>query len=396
MRAVADFPIRERRRDPLATPRLLIVHSSSDRYGSDLACLRIATAAAGDGWLVEVLVPSAGPLVDDLRAQGVTVSVLDPIVLRGADLSGLRALVLPMRWGRNALALRAFMRARPSFDVVHSNCAPTLGGALIARWSRARHVWYVHEVFTSSWQRRIFDRLLRRSADIVLACSATVLDQFPGVAADGIGRVVYTGVEVPVGVGTREPLGNGVPVVVCVGRLNSWKGQEVLVDAIARLRARGIEVRAELVGSVFRKKRHFEERLRAQVDELGLTGQVAFLGERRDALEIVGRADIAVAPSTRPEPFGMALVEAMALGRPVVASAAGGPAEVVTDGLDGLLVPPRDPVALADALQRLIESPEFARALGTHAKIRAADFSAENMTAQVLASYDDLLAKGRR
>jgi glycosyltransferase involved in cell wall biosynthesis len=254
----------------------------------------------------------------------------------------------------------------------------------------------VHEVFTSNRQRRIFDHVLRRGADIVLACSATALAQFPNVIEAGIGRVAHTGVEVPSDVVVAEPLRAQVPVVVCVGRLNSWKGQEVLVDAIARLRSRGIEVHAELVGSVFRDERHFEERLRSQVDELGIADNVSFLGERRDVHAIVGSADIAVVPSTRPEPFGMALVEAMALGRPVVASAAGGPAEVVTDGVDGLLVRPGDAVALADALQRLIENPDFARTLGTHATTRAADFSSKNMTTKVLASYDELLAKGPR
>jgi glycosyltransferase involved in cell wall biosynthesis len=381
---------------PIAERRLLIVHSSADRYGSDLACLRIAAAAAAEGWSLDVLLPSAGPLVDDLRALGINVLVLDPIVLRRADLTGVGPLLLPFRWARGVVALRSFTRGRPAYDVVHSNCAPTLGGALIARWSKARHVWYVHEVFTSSRQRRVFDRLLQRAADLVLACSAAALAQFPRVVEAGMGRVAHTGVEVPADAVVAEPLRAAVPVVVCVGRLNSWKGQEVLVDAIARLRSRGIDVRAELVGSVFRDERHFEERLRSQVDALGIADHVSFLGERRDVLAIVGSADIAVLPSTRPEPFGMALVEAMALGRPVVASSAGGPAEVVTDGVDGLLVRPRDAVALADALQRLIEDPDFARTLGTHAKARAADFSSTSMTTKVLASYDELLAKGPR
>lgn len=391
----AGLPMVDSSRTP-ASRRLLLVHSSSDLYGSDLACLRIAAAAVASGWIVEVMLPAAGPLVAVLRAAGATVHLIDPIVLRRADLSGPRALLLPLRWTRLALALRAFARARPAYDVVHSNCAPTLGGALIARWSGARHVWYVHELFTSPRQRRLFDQVLRWSADAVLACSNAALAQFPRVVAAGIGKVAYEPVEVRTGIVTTEPLAGQVPVVVCVGRLNSWKGQEVLIDAIARLRARGIEVRAELVGSVFREETQFERRLRAQVDDLGIAEHVDFLGERRDALEIVGRADIAVVPSTRPEPFGMTLVEAMALGRPVVATAAGGPAEIVTDGVDGLLVPLRDPVALADALQRLIEDPAFARSLGINARSRAADFTSVMMTTKVLGCYESLLAMGRR
>lgn len=394
---VPDFPASNSAASgPPAPRRLLIVHSSAERYGSDQVCLGIAQAAVAAGWHVDALLPADGLLVQELRATGAGVTVLDTIIVRRADLSGLRPLLLPWRWGRAAMALRAYARGRAPYDVVHSNCAPTLGGALLARRADSRHVWYVHEIFTSRLERRAFDVLLRRSADVVLTCSRAVLDQFPGLAAGSHGRVVYPGVEVGGPRELRDPLSEGVPVVVCVARLNAWKGQDVLIDAIARLRARGIAVRAELVGSVFRDERQHEDRLRAQVAELGIAEYVDFLGERRDALDIVGRADIAVTPSTRPEPFGMALVEAMALGRPVVASRAGGPAEVISDGHDGLLVPAGDAVSLADALQRLIESPDEARKLGGQAQARAADFSAGSMTEQVLSTYDSLPTRGPR
>ncbi|MEO6715309.1 MAG: glycosyltransferase [Mycobacteriales bacterium] len=375
--------------------RLLIVHASSDLYGSDVACLRVAAAARAAQWEVDIVVPSDGPLVPASRAVGATVVVLDPIVLRHADLSGVRPLLLPARWLRQSLRLRAFARSRPAYDVVHSNCAPTLGGALVARWSGARHVWYVHELFTSTLQRRVFDYLLCRYADAVITCSRAALDQFPGVVRAGHGHVGYARVDVPDEIERSKPLSGGVPVVVCVGRLNSWKGQDVLIAAIARLRSRGVAVRAQLVGSVFRDERQFEQRLRDLVEELGVGDVVDFLGERRDALDIVAEADIAVIPSTRPEPFGMSVVEAMALGRPVVASAAGGPAEIISSGIDGLLVPPGDAVALADALQRLIESPEFAREIGAHAVSRAGDFTGAQATNKVLEVYADVLARGR-
>jgi len=374
--------------------RLLIVHSSADRYGSDLACLRIATAARDAGWHVDVVLPNGGPLVADLAQAGVTTLLLDPIVLRRADLRGWRGLTVPFRWLQAAARMRRFATARERYDVVHSNCAPTLGGALLARHWRAKHVWHVHEIFTSSLQARVFDGILRRSADVVLTCSQAAADQFPRLSQTGKVRVVYTGVDVPAGVPTVEPLSNGVPTVVCVGRLNSWKGQPVLVDAVGRLTARGVTLTAQLVGSVFRTERHHEETLRNQVDELGLAGRVELLGERSrgDTLDIVAACDIAVLATTRPEPFGMALVEAMTLGRPVVASAAGGPPEYITDGVDGLLVPPGDARALADAVQRLVDDPELARRLGTAARTKVAGLTTSRMTAAVLEAYHDALS----
>jgi glycosyltransferase involved in cell wall biosynthesis len=374
--------------------RLLIVHSSADRYGSDLACLRIATAARDAGWHVDVVLPGDGPLASDLSQAGIATVRLDPIVLRRADLRGWTGLTLPFRWLVAAARLRRFATARERYDVVHSNCAPTLGGALLARHWRAKHVWHVHEIFTSPLQRRVFDALLARAADVVLTCSQAAADQFPRLGRTGKVRVVYTGVDVPAGVPTVAPLSNGAPTLVCVGRLNSWKGQPVLVDAVARLAARGVPVTARLVGSVFRTERHFEQQLRRQVEDIGVAGLVDLLGERqrRDVLDIVAAADIAVLATTRPEPFGMALVEAMTLGRPVVASAAGGPPEYITDGVDGLLVPPGDARALADAVQRLVDDPELARRLGSAARAKVAHLTTARMTAAVLQTYDDALS----
>jgi glycosyltransferase involved in cell wall biosynthesis len=141
-----------------------------------------------------------------------------------------------------------------------------------------------------------------------------------------------------------------------VGRLCRWKGQHVFLDAFAKAFA-GSDARARLVGAPLFGEEGYEAELRAQIDRLGLGDRVELRGHRDDIAAELADLDVVVHCSTVPEPFGQVVVEAMGVGRPVIASAAGGPLEVVTDGITGLLTPPGDAGALAGAMARLAEDP---------------------------------------
>lgn len=374
----------------MSQARLLIVHASADLYGSDRACLAIARAATAE-YDVHVVVPWRGPLVEHLEAAGATTYVFDPLVLRRSELRGARALTTPFQWLRAIVRLRRFSR-RGRFDLVHSNCVTTVGGRYLARRWHAPHVWHVHELFADDGVARpLFERLLR-DADRIVAASGAVASQFQSPALRERSVVVHTGADVPETISRSIPLERSPAHIVCVGRLNAWKGQSDLIDAVALLRDDDIDVRLDLIGDVFADEHHFRDRLIARVHELGVDARVAFLGERADALELMGSADVVVIPSASPEPFGMVVVEAMALGRPVIATAAGGPREIVTDGVDGILVPPRDPRRIADAVAGLLADPTRARRLGEAASTTAERFSSSAMADRVLETYRELLA----
>ena len=148
--------------------------------------------------------------------------------------------------------------------------------------------------------------------------------------------------------------------VMTLGRMHASKGHGVLIQAVQELRARGRDVTLDLIGEG-------PERgvLEQQVREAGLGDRVIFhgsLGEDQ-VLEHLGRADAFVLAS-RAEPLGVAYMEAMALELPTIGTAAGGVGEILTDGVDGLLVPPGDPRALAAAIVLLIDDGELAERLG--------------------------------
>ncbi len=203
-------------------------------------------------------------------------------------------------------------------------------------------------------------------------------------------RVVYNGVTATTADanGLREELSipADAPLVAEVGRLCDVKGQRELIDAIALLPG----ARAVLVGADLELGGAYERALRDHADELGVTERVVFAGYRDDAARVVAAADVLALPSWT-EGLPLVVLEAMALGRPVVATAVGGTPELVADGETGLLVPPRDVAALTAALKRVLDDEGLRRRLGEAGRRRVAErFSSEAMTRDVLAVYDEV------
>ena len=179
-----------------------------------------------------------------------------------------------------------------------------------------------------------------------------------------------------------------VPVIATVARLSPEKGIASLLQAVAELRRSSPKFHLLIIG-----EGDLHSRLETEAATLDLQEQIHFLGFRPDVLDWVASSDIFVLPSLA-EPFGIALVEAMALSKPTVAVCIGGPLEIVENGVTGLLVPPADPHSLAQAIQRLLEHPEQARTMGQAGQRRAAEhFSAAAMARRTEAVYQNCLSQ---
>ena len=161
-------------------------------------------------------------------------------------------------------------------------------------------------------------------------------------------------------------LPEGATVVLLPGRLTRWKGQAVLIEALARL-ARP-DVCCVLVGSD-QGRRRYAARLIRQADALGVADRLRLAGECDDMPAALMLADVVVHASTEPEAFGRVVIEAQAMGRPVIASDLGGPVETVEHGVTGWRVPPGDAGALAAAIEQVLALPAAMRAeLGMRAR----------------------------
>lgn len=173
------------------------------------------------------------------------------------------------------------------------------------------------------------------------------------------------------------------PVITLVGGLIDWKGQDILLEAAPRLFARYPRARILLVGSAYGRDDLFARQIAQRVAAPEMTGRVLLLGGRSDVADILAISSVVVHASTRPEPFGRTFLEGMAAARPVIAAAEGGPLDVITHEHDGLLVPPRDPGLLAQAILRILDNPEWAAGMASHALQTAQRFSIEQHTAAV-------------
>jgi glycosyltransferase involved in cell wall biosynthesis len=161
-----------------------------------------------------------------------------------------------------------------------------------------------------------------------------------------------------------------LPVVGMIGRVSPWKGQEIFVRAAAILRSEGVPCQFVAIGGVFDNERHHLDRLQETIRSLNLESLVKIEGFRKDARELIAAFDVLVLPSILPEPFGLVVAEAMAAGKPVIATRHGGPTEMVVEGETGFLIPPNDASALASAIQNLLAHPEEAARLGRSARRR--------------------------
>ena len=139
-----------------------------------------------------------------------------------------------------------------------------------------------------------------------------------------------------------------------VGRLAQRKGPHVAIEAVRRLRDRGVDVHLSLLGAVFPGNEGYEAGLRADVREGGLEAQVTFLGFHADVWPFVAGADVVVIPSIVDESFGNTAVEASLAGRPVIVSDIAGLREASQATTSRILVPPSDPEAIAGAVERVI------------------------------------------
>jgi glycosyltransferase involved in cell wall biosynthesis len=302
------------------------------------------------------------------------------------------------------LRLMRFLR-RERVDVIHTHLfEPSAVGLLAGLLARTparvmtRHYSNYHTRIGKRWHVRV-DHLCNRMSHAVIAVSRHTADHIvheEGAPRDKV-HVVLNGIDFPrvrisgpdVAGRLRRDLGAGDAHVLLVpARLHPEKGQSHLfraLPAIRRLTSRPVVVVVAGAGP-------FESAYRAEVLALGCDDMVRFLGFRKDLPDLIAAADLVVLPSVA-EAFGLVLAEALYLGTAVVATRVGGIPEIVEDGVDGVLVPPADDRALADAIVRLLEHHEMRRRLAGAGRNRVMErFGFEKMMRAYEDIYDGVLS----
>ncbi|WP_280399266.1 glycosyltransferase family 4 protein [Nocardia carnea] len=346
--------------------------------GAELATLRLLSALRAAGSVeASMLLTADGPLADRLRARAIPVTVcaggVDGRSLTRTGSGPLRLLGGALALARLGARLGTTVRAEDADVLVAQSTKALLMGAVAARRAGIPLVWQVHDRISTEYfggPLALALRLLGRcAAQGIIANSRSTLDTLSTGRRAAV--VAYPGVENDPDL-PRAPQRDPHQVrIVMVGRLTPWKGQDVLLRALARMRNRPATV--HLVGGTFFGEQDYRAELERTATALGLP--VEFTGHADDPAPYFAHADIAVHCSVLAEPFGQVVVEAMGAGCAVVAADAGGPTEIIRPELDGVLTPPGDPVALAAALDRLVADPALRTRLGAAARDRARDFT---------------------
>lgn len=347
-------------------PRIvLFVHQAAELYGSDRVLLALVEWMSRQGQVHPIVVVRGhGPLVDEFRRIGVEVHVRTLAKVERAAFTP-RGLLRFVRQTFGSVAeLDSVVAGRP-IAAVHSNTIAVVSGAVWSRVRGVRHVWHVHEIVLRprpvakalAWMTALLSDKVACISEMV---RQNLVNQCPRIARQTV--VVPNGIVMPerdieparTQWRQQQNLQNHV-VVGLVGRINAWKGQDVLVRAAQRIVAAdpATALRFVIVGSPPPGQEEMREQLLRQISEAGLLSHVRVLDFTPDVWPVWCGMDIAVVPSTDPEPFGMVALEAMCARRPVVAAAHGGLADIVVHDQTGALVPPRDDAALAQAIQRL-------------------------------------------
>lgn len=196
----------------------------------------------------------------------------------------------------------------------------------------------------------------------------------------------------PEGLSESLSIPDGATVVGHFGRVIWWKGTLEFVTGFARVAADVPELHALIVGDASDGAEEYERAVHRAVEEYGLSERVTFTGFRSDVADLMRLCDILVHSSVAPEPFGMVIVEGMATGNAVIAADAGGPLEIIEDGVNGCLVDPEDPDAMAEKIRALAIDPVYRKAIADAGMARTASyFSKERYASDVVAVYRRLL-----
>ncbi len=369
--------------------KVLYIQPNCVRGGIETVLLTLLRSVDRSHFEPHVVFLEPGDLAHEVRAIGVRVSVFPTSHLRHAAETIL-----------TVLRLAQYMR-NYHIDVIHCNSSKAqIYGGLAAALTGIPDVYWLHNIPS--------DRLgVDPMADLAFLIPASIrltnstetnhmtnrhplVRRHPTILWYGLDFNHLTSSDQaaarPYNVSSRKH-------ILLIGRIQQWKGQHVLIQAAHILKRHRNDVCFDIVGSpTFAADQPYYDSLLAMAEELGVADVINFVPHTNNVAALYHSSEIVVHTSTTPEPFGLVVIEAMAAGRPVIATNVGGPVDSTDNGNTGLLVPPGDPQALADAILRLLDDPAEASRLAERGRQRVhALYSVDRMVADMQAVYEKVI-----
>lgn len=363
---------------------VLMLHGSSDLYGASRILLESVRALKRVGYGVIVVLSEEGPLMLELQNLGATVHIHKLGILRRKyfNPSGLLNRI------KTILKAKSFLETLMSENHnthIYSNTSAVLVGAFLARKKGVKHIWHLHEILLSpGWFAWMMGKIINRNADKVVVVSQAVWDNWKGKVEESKLVLVHNGIDYKPYLECKADSRNELPgigpkvLIGMIGRINHWKGQGYFLDIASLLVQKHGDIHFVLVGDAYPGTEHLVDEMKEKIQKTGLQDHVCYLGFRKDIPEILKALDIFVLPSILPDPFPTVILEAMASGKPVVATAHGGANEMILEGETGLLIPWDDAESAAASISALVKNEVLRKEMGEKGRSRVLDkFSPE-------------------
>lgn len=345
----------------------LYLHGSSDHYGSAKVLLQILQIG-DNAQHAHVVLPHDGRIVSDLKSLGVPVTLLNMGVLRRKYMTPWGVLGRIVLWGYATIKLRKLIH-QEKIERVYVNSANVVIGPLL-RSKNVPLIWHLHEIVEHPLLLRNFLSFLLRRADLLIGVSKATCDHWSRCTGKEV-QLVYNGINTSAFQPTTHNL-QPTTTLGLLGRIQPWKGQHYMLDIIHTINLQPTTPNLQLLisGSAFPGYEHLEQELMDKIHQMNLSQIVKFIGYTEDVPAFMSSIDLLVLPSVLPDPLPTVVLEAMAAGKPVLATAQGGALEMIEEHETGRFMPIGNASAAAAILQEMVSDPEKMKEMGQKGRMR--------------------------
>lgn len=347
---------------------ILFIHQSAELYGSDKTLYFLVHKIKDNpAYNPIVVLPENGPLVDLLEEKGIEVIIMPIIKVSRSVFTFINLVSLPIQAFRLTQKLHEKLNGK-EIVLVHSNTIAVLLGAFYAKRYRIKHLWHIHEIIERPiLVSKVFSQLIGfMSKWVVYNSKATMnfwcannkgLIKKSKVILNGFDReCIKTSLTDQVLIRKNLFKADSSDIVIgLVGRINLWKGHHLLLEAFHHLKKTHKNLKLVFVGSAYAGMENLTDKLQSKIVDYNLVNDCEIIPFQNEIFAIWDSIDIAVVPSTEPEPFGLVAVEAMLAKKPVVAAMHGGLTEIIEDNFTGYFFKPLDVCDLTHKLSILIK-----------------------------------------
>jgi glycosyltransferase involved in cell wall biosynthesis len=348
---------------------ILFIHQSAELYGSDKTILMFISSLDKQKYFPVVMLPFDGPLKTEFKKNNIKV-VIAPVLKLYRKMFTPKNILKFCKEYKEGLKIINELHKEHKFSIVYSHTLAALIGIIFARKNKIKHLWHVQEIIAKPaiFNKGFIKLLSLKSNHVAVYDSRTTMEFWikDNATLAKKSKYVCNGLDVK-----EKPVPNlddiqkirkeffkvqpDDIVIGLVGRINSWKGQQLLLEAFHKIANKYPNIKLVYIGSAPPNQEFFEIELNEKISSYNLSERVVIIPFQQNIWRFWDSIDIAVVPSTEPEPFGMVAIEAMLSKKPVVASNHGGLTETVVNNETGFLFEPNDSQKLAAAILNLIE-----------------------------------------